>query len=284
MPPGDRAILIPGRESLHPVLFHIGTAAVPSYTFLFDAGFLIGVMVICLQARRLGLALTQALDAALVAALGGLMTARAVAVAAGWSYYSDHVQQALRLSTGGLSWHGGLVGGAIAVLIYCAVRRVPLQAVLAALLPGIAVLPGFVWLGCFLSGQAWGVETYPGQPILWALSLELPDLYGLWTPRVAVQLLGAGWGAAVFAAVALAARGTRTSWLLFPFWLTLTCLGSFGLGFLRADEMALVCGWRVDQMVDLALAVAGAVALAVGLLRPKRWCQKPWRQCPGARA
>jgi prolipoprotein diacylglyceryltransferase len=138
---------------------------------------------------------------------------------------------------------------------------------LNVLTPGVAVLASCAWLGCLLNGCVYGIETYPGQGLLWALSLELPDLYGIWAPRVAVQLLGAGWSGVALAAVILAGRHTRFEGLVFPLWLALYAAGSFGLGFLRADETVLVAGWRADQVADLALAVIGAVGLLVGLFR-----------------
>jgi prolipoprotein diacylglyceryltransferase len=82
-----------------------------------------------------------------------------------------------------------------------------------------------------------------------------------------VQLLGAGWSVVVLAAVILAGRRPRFEGLVFPMWLALYTAGSFGLGFLRADEMVLVADWRADQVTDLALVVIGAVALLVGLFR-----------------
>jgi phosphatidylglycerol:prolipoprotein diacylglycerol transferase len=152
------------------------------------------------------------------------------------------------------------------VMAYCVLRRIALRQMLDVLTPGAALLAGCAWLGCLLNGCAYGIETYPGQGLLWALSLELPDLYGIWAPRVAVQLLGAGWGGVALAAVILAGRRPRFEGLVFPLWLALYTAGSFGLGFLRADEVGLVAGWRADQVADLALAVLGAVMLLAGLL------------------
>ena len=56
-------------------------------------------------------------------------------------------------------------------------------------------MAGCAWLGCLMNGFAYGIETYPGQGLRWRVSLELPDIYGIRAPRVAVQLLGAGWSA-----------------------------------------------------------------------------------------
>jgi len=252
---------------LYPVLFRLGRFTVTGYAALVDVGLLGGVAVACLAARRRGLNLTQVLDAALVAALGGLIGGRAVYVVAHWAYYETHVSRVMRPWDGGLAWHGALLGGLVAVMVHCAIRRTSLQRMLDVLTPGAALLAGCAWLGCLLNGCAYGIETYPGQGLLWALSLELPDLYGIWAPRVAVQLLGAGWSGVVLAAVILAGRRPRFEGLVLPLWLAPYTGGSFGLGFLRADEVGLVAGLRADQVADLALVVIGAVALLAGLPR-----------------
>jgi phosphatidylglycerol:prolipoprotein diacylglycerol transferase len=251
---------------LYPVLLRLGRFTVTGYAALVDVGLLGGALVACLAARRRALNPTRVLDAALAAALGGLIGGRAVYVAAHWAYYQTHMRRALRPWDGGLAWHGALVGGLAAVMAYCVLRRIALRQMLDVLTPGAALLAGCAWLGCLLNGCAYGIETYPGQGLLWALSLELPDLYGIWAPRVAVQLLGAGWGGVALAAVILAGRRPRFEGLVFPLWLALYTAGSFGLGFLRADEVGLVAGWRADQVADLALAVLGAVMLLAGLL------------------
>jgi phosphatidylglycerol:prolipoprotein diacylglycerol transferase len=256
---------------LVPVLFRLGRFTVTGYAALVDVGLLGGAALACLAARRRGLSPTRVLDAALVAALGGLTGARAVYVVAHWAYYEHHTRRALRAWDGGLAWHGALVGALVALLAYCASRRgassrrTSLRQTLDALTPGAAALAICAWLGCLLDGCAYGLETYPGQGLLWTLSLELPDLYGIRAPRVAVQLLGAGWSAVVMVVLVIAARRTRLEGLAFPLWLALYTSGSFGLGFLRADEVAVVAGWRADQVADLALAVAGAAALTMGL-------------------
>jgi prolipoprotein diacylglyceryltransferase len=138
---------------------------------------------------------------------------------------------------------------------------------LDALTPGAAFLAACGWLGCLLNGCAYGIETHPGQGLLWTLSLELPDLYGIWVPRVAVQLLGAAWGGIVLVIVVFASRWVRMEGLLFPLWLAVYTLGSFGLGFLRADETPLISGWRADQIADLALCLVGVLILTGVLFR-----------------
>jgi phosphatidylglycerol:prolipoprotein diacylglycerol transferase len=252
---------------LYPVLFHLGSFVVTGYAALVAVGLVGGGVIFWLAGRRRGLNPVQVLDVSLAGALGGLIGGRAVYVAAHGAYYGDHMWQVLRLWSGGLAWHGALVGGLLVASVYCAVRRIPLGLMLDALAPGAAFLAACGWLGCLLNGCAYGIETYPGQGLVWTLSLELPDLYGIWVPRVAVQLLGAAWGGIVLAVVVFARRRARMEGLIFPLWLAVYTLGSFGLGFLRADEPPLISGWRADQIVDLALSLVGVFILAGGLFR-----------------
>ena len=227
-------------------------------------------MIAYLGAQGRGLNPAKMLDTALTAALGGLVGARLVYAAAHWDYYQDHLWEALRIWGGGLAWHGALAGGLAGVLAYCGLRHISARVTLDILTPAIALLAICAWLGCLLDKCACGVETYPGQGLLWALSLELPDLYGIRAPRVAVQLLGAAWSAVALAALIIARRRARFEALAFPLWLATYPAGSLLLGFVRADAVALVAGWRADQVVDLALAVTGLTALGVGLLRKRR--------------
>jgi phosphatidylglycerol:prolipoprotein diacylglycerol transferase len=251
-------------------LLHIGLLRVVSYSALLGLGLIGGAAIVYLVARRRELDAACALDVALAAALGGLLGARAAHVALNWAYYGDHLGQAFDLWGGGHFWHGGLVGGLAAVLIYVAVRRTSPWPWLDALAPGVALFAVCAWLGCLLDTCAYGVETHPGQGLLWALSLESPDIYGIWAPRVAMQPIGALWAAAVLGAVFFAERSMRLEGFLFPLWLALYCAGSFGLGFLRADVVPVVAGWRLDRVVDLALCAIGAVTLVVGLLRGRK--------------
>jgi phosphatidylglycerol:prolipoprotein diacylglycerol transferase len=248
-------------------LLRIGPLTVATYRALISVGLVGGAAIVYLVARRREFNATHALDAALVAVIGGLLGARVAYVAVNWAYYGDHLGRAFDLWGGGHIWHGGLVGGLVAVSVCAAVRHVSPWALLDALVPGVAFFTIFAWLGCFLDKCAYGVETYPGQGLLWALSLELPDMYGLWAPRVAVQLIGASWGTIVLGIVILAGRSVQLQGLVFPLWLILYCTGSFGLGFLCVDSVAVAMGWRLERVADLLLFAIGTVLLVVGLLR-----------------
>jgi phosphatidylglycerol:prolipoprotein diacylglycerol transferase len=251
---------------LHPVLLHIGPILIRSYPALIDIGLLIGVTWAILEARRCGLDAMPVLDAGLAAAVGGLILARAAYVGVHWSYYSRHVHQALGLQDGGLAWQGALVGGTAGATGLCTLRNPSVLATLDRLTRAAASVAISAWLGCFLCGCACGAEIFPGQGLLWTLSLDLPDLYGIREPRGAVQWLGTGWSALALGAILIAERHAQRRGSIFVLWLTLYSLGFFVLGFLRGDEIALIAGRRADQVADLALGIAGVGAMLLGSL------------------
>lgn len=207
-------------------------------------------------------------DTALTAGTGGLLLARAVYVAFHWAYYQDHMREAMRPWGGGLAWQGALIGGLIGAGVAATLQRMSLPVVLDVLTPGAASLTSFAWLACHTAGCAYGIETYPGDGLLWTLSRDLPSLYGIREPRVAVQLLGAGYSLLLLGGVLLAGRNPEHSGVVFAGWLTLHSLGTFGLGLLRADEMALIAGWRVDQVINVMLSIAALTMTRVWMTTP----------------
>jgi phosphatidylglycerol:prolipoprotein diacylglycerol transferase len=233
-------------------------------------GLLFGAVLATLEGRRRGLGAMHVLDTALAAAVSGLILARTAYVGIHWNYYTNHLRQAVRLRDGGLVWQGAFVGGTAGVALICGRRRKRLLTTLDVLTPGAACVAIFAWLGCFMAGCAHGIETFPGQGLLWTLSLDLPDLYGIREPRVAVQLLGAGWSALVLGVTLAAQRGGRRRGMIFALWLTLHSIGSLGLGFLRADEMPLIAGWQLDQVTNLTLSIAGIGAMVLGSVVTER--------------
>lgn len=223
-----------------------------------------GGLLVTFETRRRQLAVGPIVDAALAAGTGGVLLARVMYVSLHWGYYQTHISEGLRPWKGGLAWQGALIGGVIGTAVVCGSRGLSLAEMLDLFAPGAALVAAFAWLGCHAANCAYGIATYPGQGLLWELSLDLPNLYGIREPRVAVQLLGAAWSALVLGGLLVSGRRMGFAGGAFAMWLTLQSLGSFGLGLWRADPMPQMMGWRVDQAVNLLLLGAGITIAIAG--------------------
>ncbi len=227
----------------------------PEYRTALIAGLLLGAALSLRVGRRNGLAAMAVLDGALAAAVGGLLLGRAVYVGAHLAYFQEHPEHALAFWRGGLSAPGAVIGGVAGAGVLARLLRSDPRPLWDALAPGAAVVLIAAYLGCLRAGCACGRETWPDQGVLWTLSAELPDLYGLRAPRVAVQALGMAWGIGMLAVTLWAARRRGAGAL----WLLLYGLGDFALGFLRGDTTPLIGPLSALQAAGLGILLAGAV-------------------------
>jgi phosphatidylglycerol:prolipoprotein diacylglycerol transferase len=251
---------------MYPILFRIGPRVVSSYTIALVAGMLAGTWM----AYRLGKVRLSApafvLDAGFWALLGGVLGGRLGYVLANWAYYADHLDKALNLREGGLSWHGALIGGGMSVALWLVVSGwyrpvVPdWRDLYDALAPGMALGGVFGWLGCLLAGCAYGAEATGYVPPLSWLSAELPDIYGVRAARFLTQPLMIAWSALLWGALwSLGRRLPRG--LGFALYLLLYALADFGVTFLRGDGT-----WRWGLWLPQWVALAEVcVALGIGV-------------------
>lgn len=190
-------------------------------------------------------------DVCLGALVGGVLSARLFHILLNWTYFAYNMNEILRLRSGGLDWHGALLGGLCGLLLVARWRKVAVTPLLDALALALPLLALAGWWGCRAANCAFGaeVDTLANYPAL--LVAELPDVYGIPAPRYNTQLIGL-----VLALTVLLITGALIwrGWLAGRrFWLALALLslGMFGIGFFRADYAVMVAGLRADQWLDL---------------------------------
>jgi phosphatidylglycerol:prolipoprotein diacylglycerol transferase len=254
-------------RAVFPTLLQIGPLRLPAYATLLSLGLVGGVVLTVWQGPRRGLAPTTCFDAALLAAIGGLVGARVAYVIENWAYYRDHLGEGVRLWSGGLAWQGGLALGLLLVALYGARLRLSLRTVFDVLTLGLAWFTLFVWLGSGAANDVYGRETFPTEGFVWSLSADLPDLYGLRAPRVNVPLLGIIWSGFVSVALWLAKGWLRVAGSLFFTYLMLTGLGGLALVQLQANAVPYLFRVRADWLFYLLLMVSGLAGLFVLALR-----------------
>ena len=199
--------------------------------------------------------------------VGGLVGGRILYVAVSWLYFRDHLLESLQFYRGGLSWPGALAGGLFAVVAFAALNRLSPARLADDLLPLLAALSIGAWLGCWLTGCAYGVPSNAW----W--SLPSPDEWGVIANRWPVQMWGALLTVSLFAsldrlsAVARLKPGYRA--LLGLLGLSIIQLG---MTFLRADPGIIRYGLRLEAWGALAyclLAVLGLLSYSYYLAQDK---------------
>jgi prolipoprotein diacylglyceryltransferase len=207
----------------------------------------------------------QRVEAGMWVLLGGLIGSRVSFVAASWPYFQDHLLQSLQFYLGGLGWPGALAGGLAALAAYAALNRIPLADLADDLLPLAAAVGVSAWLGCWVSGCAYGIAS----DAWW--SLPSSDEWGVIAKRWPVQILGALLTVALFALVEIWAAevelkpGHRA--LISGLGLSLILLAT---SWLRVDPAILWQGMRLEFWAALAFSILALAGLAVYPLRRYR--------------
>lgn len=161
---------------MYPVIVSIGPLVISALGFFLSLAFLSAVFIVWRLAKVYDVEEEKILDVAMVTFLGGFIAARIYAVAYNWEAFGSFEKILFVHRYPGLSFWGGLIGGALTFWLFT--RVVKLQFWQVADFAAVGVLLGLVLggIGCFLGGCAYGaVSDLPvALPVVGLIGKRLP--------------------------------------------------------------------------------------------------------------
>jgi phosphatidylglycerol:prolipoprotein diacylglycerol transferase len=191
-------------HNIDPVAFSLGSLSVRWYGLGYLLGFLLAAVAAMRICRRwkIQLSLDSMFTIIIACIIGTVFGGRlGYVLFYGNGYYFEHPAQILAFSEGGMSFHGGLIGFALGLIIAARIIRCPLFTLgdLAAICVPIGL--GLVRCANFINGELWGAET----TLPWGVVFD--DTGGGVLPRHPTQLYEALLeGVVLFVALYLLAR------------------------------------------------------------------------------
>lgn len=255
-------------QSLNPVAFSLGPLTVRWYGIAYVLGFLIGGFVIWQVAKRWKLRFDSdtLFTILFCAVLGVIIGARlGYVLFYGAGYYLSHPFEILMFSNGGMSFHGGLVGAALAGIFAAKLCKMPFLSI--ADLCAIATPVGLFFGRCanFINGELWGATTdLPWGVVFGGTAGSLP--------RHPSQLYEALLeGVVIFIVLFALSRKQPPRWRG-TFWgLFLTMYGCFRflIEFVRQPDVQLGYLWggwlTMGQVLSVPLVVAGIMVIVYAM-------------------
>ncbi|MCF3931869.1 prolipoprotein diacylglyceryl transferase [Acuticoccus sp. M5D2P5] len=257
-----------------PVAISLGPVAIRWYALAYIAGILIGWML----ARRIVSrpSLWGARPHPTVRDIDDLVTWVTVGVVIGGrlgfvlvynpAYYLAHPGEALMLWQGGMSFHGGLTGVVVAVLLFSRVRHISPVAVLDVLSGVVPVGLFFGRIANFINGELWGRPSDAPWAMVFPGAGPEPR-----HPSQLYQALLEGLVLYIVIAIAIRMGALRRPGL---------ALGLFGGGygivriigeFFRMPDAQIGFLWghvTMGMILSLPMVLIGAVIVAIALMRP----------------
>jgi phosphatidylglycerol:prolipoprotein diacylglycerol transferase len=256
-----------------PLLFQLGPFSLRWYGLLIAVAVLLGLLLATRLGRQRGIEPAVIADLLPILVLAAVVGARLYYVIFEWRQYQLNWLDALAIWRGGIAIHGALIGGTLAVILYCRWRRIAFWNLLDVLLPSVALGQAIGRWGNFFNSEAFGLPTdlpwkltipYANRPVefLDQSTFHPTFLYeSLWNLGVLALLL------------VLFERGVRgrinlpTGAISCIYLVAYSC-GRFWIEGLRIDPLCLMgtppyCagGLRMAQLVSLLLIAVGSLGL-----------------------
>ena len=247
---------------IDPIIFQIGPLAVRWYGMMYLLGFIISYFIIGYLSRQRGLGMDRdgVSDLLFYAALGVILGGRlGYTLFYKFSYYLSHPLEILAVWEGGMSFHGGLLGVVVAVMLFCKRRQISVLLTGDILVTAAAVGLGLGRLGNFINGELWGRVT----DVPWGMVFPQAGLL----PRHPSQLYEAFLeGLVLFVVLWLLHRKNPRPGIPFFTFFLLYGVFRFGVEFFRQPDEHLGFLWAgatMGQLLSLPMVLAGVIGLWV---------------------
>jgi len=239
-----------------PLLFQLGPFSLRWYGLLIAVAVLLGLLLATRLGRQRGIDPGLIADLLPILVLAAVVGARIYYVTFEWRQYQLNWLDALAVWRGGIAIHGALIGGTLAVVLYCRWRRLAFWNLMDVLVPSVALGQAIGRWGNFFNSEAFGLPT----DLPWRLTIPFANRpvefldQNTFHPTFLYESI---WNLGVVALLlVLFQRGLQGKLNLPPGALSCVYLISYSTGRLRIE------GLRIDP-----LCLAGTPPFCAGGLR-----------------
>jgi phosphatidylglycerol:prolipoprotein diacylglycerol transferase len=235
---------------------HIGPLELKTFGICFAGAFLASGLILSRRFRELGRPADWTYEMVFAALIGGLVGSRVDYLLQNWDKVSDDLLGNV-FSGSGLVWFGGLVGGALGVVLWARWRRfLGWQLFDAAAVP-LAVGYAIGRVGCQLSGDG---DYGTASDLPWAMAYPegtVPTTDEV-HPTPVYETLAMGLAGALLWRL----RDRLAPGMLFGLYLMIAGVERFLVEFIRRND-DVVAGLTFAQLIALAMLALGVAIVAV---------------------
>ena len=146
-------------ENISPVIVEIGPLAIRWYGLMFAISVLTGFYYMRKHGMSKGFNEDFIFNLYIILLLAIIIGARAVFVAANWSYFLENPELIIRIDRGGLAFHGGLLGGILSSWFFCRFKKMNWRTLADLAVPGITVGIALVRIANIFNQEILGREA-----------------------------------------------------------------------------------------------------------------------------
>jgi phosphatidylglycerol:prolipoprotein diacylglycerol transferase len=238
---------------MYPILFRLGGFTIYAYGFFVALGFVAGVVLANLKARKEGIPFDRVVDLFFYSVLSAILGSRILFVLIHLDAYRENPLGVFRIWEGGLVFYGGLILAIGVSLAYMKWHRLPIWKWVDLFSPSIALGLFFGRIGCFFAGCCYGKET----SLFWGVTFTDPNsLARLNVPLHPTQLYEATGSLAIFFFLNWMGRKKTFDGQVFWLFLLLYSTARFFIEILRDDPRGFLFGNSLSTSQGFGILLA----------------------------
>ena len=263
----------------------IGNFTIAYYGIVIAIGMLIGMRVAMWRAKETGQKPDDYVDIVLIGMIVGIIGARIYYVVFSWDAYKNDPLSVFNIRQGGLAIYGGIIGGALAVLVLSKIKKIPFGVIFDTIAMSVPIGQIVGRWGNFFNREAFGkytdslfamqlpvsaVRQHEISEEMWA---HLQTIGGIDYIQVHPTFLYEGcWNLMVLIILFLIRKKMKFNGELFLFYIAGYASGRFWIESLRTDQLLIMNTEIPVSMVVSAVAFVGAVLMI--LIGRKKFAKK----------
>jgi phosphatidylglycerol:prolipoprotein diacylglycerol transferase len=245
---------------MFPILFRLGSLTIHAYGFFLALGFIAGLVLATLRARKEGIAFERVVDLFFYTVLSAIVGSRILFVLINFDFFRKDPLQMIKMWEGGLVFYGGFLLAVGVSIGYMRWNRLPIWRWADLFSPPIALGLFFGRIGCFFAGCCYGKET----SLPWGVVFTNPaSLAQLNVPLHPTQLYEACSNLAIFFFLKWREKGKTFDGQIFGLFLFLYSVTRFFIEMLRGDPRGSLFQklFSTSQEIGIFLAIASLFML-----------------------
>lgn len=236
-------------------LFKIGPITIYGYGLMIGIGFIVAIMVGMYRAKKRDMQMEAIIDIAIYCIIAGFLGGKLLYVIVEWKRFMEAPLSVLGSS--GFVVYGGIVIGVAVGVLYCRLKKLPVNKYFDLVMPEIAIAQGFGRIGCFLAGCCYGAQT----DSFFGITFPEGSLAPSGVKLLPTQLIMSGGDFLIALILILYARKNKVDGNVGAGYLILYGVGRFLIEFMRADRRGSIGVLSTSQFISLFV-----VAIGIGLI------------------
>lgn len=247
---------------MKPVLFEIFGLKIYGYGAMIALGILAAVTLLDKRSKKIGYNEDHIFNMSIVGIIGGILGGKLLYIIVDIKYIIEN-PEILKDLGNGFVIYGAIIGGALAIYLYCKKKNWDVLKMFDLVIPSVALAQGFGRIGCFLAGCCYGKPTKLPIGVVFANSPFAPSNVHLHPTQIYSSIFD--FLLAFF--LLWYSRKSEKAGKTFSLYVIIYGVGRIIVEFLRGDPRGNVFILSTSQFISVFSIIAGILLFNIDKVR-----------------